>query len=192
MDGWMSGYMDGRMDGSATLKTLKRPRLLDYDCREKRPGGRDSALDRRSGRPAPRAPLTELRGLEKTPPPTGAHAPPLLSGVAFARPTFTASRTATSERQNSTRGHAQTLASSSPKINYQTVQIDKTTISTLWNASKSSRELRSACAALRRERWGATARGRGCPHARSQLGRPGGPAAAVPHGKGSHTVWNGG
>lgn len=180
------------MDGSATLKTRKRPRLLYYDCREKRPGGRDSALDRRSGRPAPRAPLTELRGLEKTPPPTGAHAPPLLSGVAFARPTFTASRTATSGRQNSTRGHAQTLASSSPKINYQMVQIDKTTISTLWNASKSSRELRSACAALRRERWGATAQGRGCLHARSQLGRPGGPAAAVPHGKGSHTVWNGG
>lgn len=99
MDGWMSGYMDGRMDGSATLKTRKRPRLLDYDCREKRPGGRDSALDRRSGRPAPRAPLTELRGLEKTPPPTGAHAPPSLSGVAFVRPTFTASRTATSGRQ---------------------------------------------------------------------------------------------
>lgn len=144
------------------------------------------------GTAGPQGSADRPSGPGENPSPHGAHAPPSLSGVAFARPTFTASRTATSGRQNSTRGHAQTLASSSPKINYQTVQIDKTTISTLWNASKSSRELRSACAALRRERWGATARGRGCPHARSQLGRPGGPAAAVPHGKGSHTVWNGG
>lgn len=107
-------------------------------------------------------------------------------------PTFTASHTATSGRQNSTRGHTRTLVSFSPKINYQTVQTDKTTISTLWNSSKSSNEPRSVCA----ERCRAQARAVGghSPGAGAAPTPPpsGGPAAAAPHVEGNRTVWSSG